>query len=1288
MALQCLISVAGTETDYSRFLDWKSVKVDEEINLPTKCSFTLKQYGWAFKVPPMHAYVKIWSTRYRRSLFTGFIASQPERRYLTLAQNSLPENAGQLFEYQITCASDEYIMNVKSVPFIPAFVNRTQGDILSSLADILVQVPNASGTEPMFDTTMVGSGDIVPYFTYTPSQSWSEIAKKFGDGSRYRYKVRDKKIWFVPYGDGPLGVEYEEKNKQATFKANALDTAVLQVPLINDVTIVGDTEAGNNREDYFLGDGFTGNFPLRHKVFRGASTVLLQEDWAGQSLNLQQWNVTDPGDNFFFDSGALNVVDTLGTTFALGDSYLAMLNGLELAGGIQLQHGEFTFNDETDGVIGGIYTDDLFTEDSLLGGFNITSPSVTTTASGAVGVNIQPMWLGSVVGGATGTVITESNHNYVLQTLVTAPQYSRYTRVYRTLDGEEFGGVESDRKGSVTFVIQDWDIAAATGVYYMPKVTKVTMDNVDLPAFATYAVVNNRKMNVTVGNTIIAATPLGCVQALEGPSGLASPTGAILPMLPASRGTYSTYHGYVGGVQPWPGQGSGDILPEPLPLGDTAHLESLGSAEKFQGPQAAQVQAKQSSDELSFYVQTIPAAGTPVRFQSWEAQASVSRLQASGSIANEKYIVGDDGVRASIVTDLNPLPRTSEDCDSAALAFLADRARTRYNGSYWVEGMMPFFINASGFAASGNTLSGYMAATGTADKQFWPTPGRFLHINAPRRGIGILTASGSDGTVARELQQIFNKMVSLATLAEPNVPLTADHWNVYLALAAHIVPPDPLLVWPQFMDEELRDLPMTSAQYWYDMGPYLVNNNLVPPPTGSFAIPISGYMAEKLLVTRVGFSVLDAKQDLLQFNLTFGADLQLEKILKHFVDLQPQEVLAAVDKANPPDPRLTQAVGTSSDFLPDLHNVQVDMTNIRTDFITINILDDYLGLVEVRRADINWGRRQPDGRPTADWVGTFQAPTFTLPRESVDQIWYMRPISGGYTAGIAGKLAPFRIKHRWQRPGPAVLSRRSKVIRLYYPLRPLHPVITRVDGVAGIGPSGVTDTIAVQFDYNGDLRNIYGLEVRAQDNATVLYQKPVSDGLYVDLSATPFLFLDQSLIGPTGVLGSSGALNPTLYPYFFNAQWDYSLPYPVSPTGAPSQITIVEKATFGIGIGTPQIPGNDLTNHYLVRKPGFLVDAVVNAKTPPTSDPLYIDILRSRDNGATWVSVFHDTIASTAKLVVPVGGHLQYIQSVFNPSCNTVKKDDWLRIDLMAGSGGEGQDIEVVLRWGAPTGVQ
>jgi hypothetical protein len=140
--------------------------------------------------------------------------------------------------------------------------------------------------------------------------------------------------------------------------------------------------------------------------------------------------------------------------------------------------------------------------------------------------------------------------------------------------------------------------------------------------------------------------------------------------------------------------------------------------------------------------------------------------------------------------------------------------------------------------------------------------------------------------------------------------------------------------------------------------------------------------------------------------------------------------------------------------------------------------------------------------------------------------------------------------------------------------------------------------------------------------------------------------------------------------------------------GRSSGLEIVEKATFGIGIGAVQPVGNDLTNHYMVRKPGSLVDCVGNAKNPPSVNPLYIDICRSTDQGATWASVFETGgVADASKLVIPINDPTQQVQTVFNIGALTVAKDDRLRIDLLPGSGEDASAIEIVLRWGAPTGV-
>jgi hypothetical protein len=142
------------------------------------------------------------------------------------------------------------------------------------------------------------------------------------------------------------------------------------------------------------------------------------------------------------------------------------------------------------------------------------------------------------------------------------------------------------------------------------------------------------------------------------------------------------------------------------------HQEVLGNGFELQ---TAQVSQGNEADTLAFYAQTLPAAGTPIRFHSFESQAAISRLQASGSIAQEAYIVGDDGIRSAIISNLNPLPRTSEDCDAAAQAYLDDRTQVFYNGTY--------------------NCTSYFFNNLTSDTQFFPTCGRYLYVNSPARGI-------------------------------------------------------------------------------------------------------------------------------------------------------------------------------------------------------------------------------------------------------------------------------------------------------------------------------------------------------------------------------------------------------------------------------------------------------------------------------------------------------------------------------------------------------------------------
>lgn len=139
----------------------------------------------------------------------------------------------------------------------------------------------------------------------------------------------------------------------------------------------------------------------------------------------------------------------------------------------------------------------------------------------------------------------------------------------------------------------------------------------------------------------------------------------------------------------------------------------------------------------------------------------------------------------------------------------------------------------------------------------------------------------------------------------------------------------------------------------------------------------------------------------------------------------------------------------------------------------------------------------------------------------------------------------------------------------------------------------------------------------------------------------------------------------------------------------PDKYQALDYKTFGLGIGGAQAVGNDLTTHGQAVSAGELLAAMVNAKTPPATLPLYLDIMRSGDQGAHWVSIFPNPgVADSAKLVLPAGATTRAVRNTFVRDPYLVLVGDWWRIDLLAGSGEDAQDINVVLVWGVPSITQ
>lgn len=691
--MQLLIDSGQGFKDYTQYMVEDSLTIEDSVNVPVLINFTLVPSNSSFVVPKRSSYVKLVSNRYApnggygtgKIIATGFVTSEPERDFLGLSsgmvgiQANYAKYKGQHHAYRVNVSSDEWILNCNAVPFIPAFVGQTQGQILKTLVTTLEPSPG------FFDVSNIASGDIVPYYSYNTEQTWSDLAKSFGDSIRYHYKVINRVIYYQPFADKPLGVTYDESQPQQKFFPIEMRTSVLTVPPVNDATVLGGIEPQNNHEDYFVGDGFTAQFRLRTTVFRGSSSMLLQDDWSEQTFSSQDWTVQDPQGQFSL-IGALNVAQAGNPSPGLGQEYILANNGLELGGPILLEHAEVGFFDSSSGILGGVYTDTSLQLSGCVAGFWVSpTGTVTLTASGAIGIGIQPIYNGNILGPILA--VSKPNKHYLLQTLIGGYRWDRYLRVYKNLTASsQFGGNFPAASGDIVWIVTEIDLSQSAiqfsqffGLGIPPVVSQHVEERCNIPPFGFYALVNGINLNCTLQFTTIAQPPQVSLYVRS----LYGPTGGKLPVLPNMVGPEIQY------------------------------IVGFGFAN-----QVATLVQSGDTQILNFYNDTIPAVGARIRLQSWVAGTAIARVRDSVAIANEAAVSGDNGVRSAVMTSLQPKPRTSDECELAAAAAILDREFPQFQGSYTI-----FSIPGAFEVFWDGRVSDY------------PQSGRYFFVNAPVRAV-------------------------------------------------------------------------------------------------------------------------------------------------------------------------------------------------------------------------------------------------------------------------------------------------------------------------------------------------------------------------------------------------------------------------------------------------------------------------------------------------------------------------------------------------------------------------
>jgi hypothetical protein len=393
--------------DYTAALDAESrPKVLRKLNRPAEMNCGLVALGTLS--PPVTGARVAWRRDSGEAVFTGYL-TEASREYLGWNET------GPVYRYRLRATGDEYVLDAAVITARPAMVQKSAGEILREITPGNVDV---TGVDDCGVISQVSPG----------LMKWSDCAALVAKQARAAYLLNDGKLTLKPIGERAFRIREVDPG----FSPERLR---LQSPdrTINDITVLGKSEADAYVKDYFLGDGYALHYDLSQTPFGQTSSTLLTQEYDGP-LDPAWWSVTDPNAAVSVSNGKLWVLGV--------GAKVSFAEQVELKGALLFQHGDVTFTAASDGVIGGLYND----AGACTCGFKVSK--VGSQSSIAAMVN------GSVLGGA---ITTQANHRYLLSTRVYANETVRCRERYRS-SAEELGGALRPSDARVVFEVHDVDL--------------------------------------------------------------------------------------------------------------------------------------------------------------------------------------------------------------------------------------------------------------------------------------------------------------------------------------------------------------------------------------------------------------------------------------------------------------------------------------------------------------------------------------------------------------------------------------------------------------------------------------------------------------------------------------------------------------------------------------------------------------------------------------------------------------------------------------------------------------
>jgi hypothetical protein len=466
--------------DYTGALDGtQPPKVERKLNQPAELQFSLVANSTGFVIPVTGARVTLGKTN-GNDVFTGYVTAAPQYEYLGWGEQ------GPVYRYNVVAQSDEVLLDQKALPNRSPFVDRSAGNALRQLAQDLLP--------GWFNTSAVQDVDTLAVYAVNPQKSFSFHAAEIAVAARASFRTMNGGLILAPVG----AAVYSLDESDANFSPEGLWLSSPNL-LVNELTMIGQAEPQAYVRDYFVGDGLSLKFYLSQTPFAQTKPAMIDEEYLGPELDPTTWVVNDP-------SSAVSVVaQTLqiaGGTGVDGQTTVSFIEQIELAGALELQHGDVSFTAASQGVLGGLYAGAI-SVGGCLAGFQIT-PSGT-------GSSIQAL----INGSATGPVMaTTPGHQYFFTTYLYSMEVYRSGETYHSSlhpAGSGWGGAAVTADVRLVLEVQDIDpsnpasLVAPATVLYDDVIT-------DAPGFCTYALANVVSMQCSVAYTYVAHISLAEVR--------------------------------------------------------------------------------------------------------------------------------------------------------------------------------------------------------------------------------------------------------------------------------------------------------------------------------------------------------------------------------------------------------------------------------------------------------------------------------------------------------------------------------------------------------------------------------------------------------------------------------------------------------------------------------------------------------------------------------------------------------------------------------------------------------